>query len=131
MLRTTFYKTGHLDGDGFFSLFDLATTSNQLLWIVRNDYTKIAAAAAAKVEERSGIKRVYFSNCAVAKCARGMGLQQKLIDLRVKYARKVEAEYCWTYVWWGNIPSMRNLIKKGFNVYYAEHGGWLYLKKEL
>ncbi len=59
----------------------------------------------------------YLTRAGVVKEARGKGLQQRLIQTRVRFAKAHGAPVVRTYVWTGNIASMRSLVKCGFLPY--------------
>ena len=48
---------------------------------------------------------------------RGHGLQKRLIDVRLKYARKMGWKRACTYTLCTNAPSANSLINRGFKVY--------------
>lgn len=62
-------------------------------------------------------KSVFLSRAGVLPEARGYGLQRRMINLRVQWARKVGATRVITYTHPENIISSNNLIKCGFLLY--------------
>jgi GNAT superfamily N-acetyltransferase len=57
---------------------------------------------------------VYLSRSAVVLQHRGRGLQKKLINHRLKWAKAEGAEVAVTYVQWKNFASLMNLLHCGF-----------------
>lgn len=66
---------------------------------------------------------VYFSSAGVDPRYRGLGLQRKLIQTRLRWARRQGAIYVVTYARTSNYPSVMNLLKCGFR-FNKEPRGW-------
>ena len=62
----------------------------------------------------------WFPRAGVLAGYRGKGLQRRLISVRTRWAKKNGFKSIFTYTLRGNIPSSRNLIKSGFNLYEPE-----------
>jgi len=75
-----------------------------------------------------------FIRAWVKRTNRGKGLQKKLIDIRLRAAKK-NSSVAITYTVKENCPSINNLISKGFKIYIPEYtyGGkeMLYWKKTI
>jgi RimJ/RimL family protein N-acetyltransferase len=77
----------------------------------------------------------YMTRAGVVKAWRGFGIQQRLIRARETWARRLAQPRIYTYVWAGNVASMRSLNKCGYLPYYwekcPENGGtYIYLEKK-
>lgn len=59
---------------------------------------------------------VFLSRAAVMECAKGTGLQRRMIRARLRWARSIGAPRAHTYTTLKNYPSMLNLIKCGFRL---------------
>ncbi len=66
---------------------------------------------------RMMVDHAFMTRAGVLKEHRGHGLQQRLIQARVRWAKAHGAPSIRTYVWSGNIASMRSLCKQGFLPY--------------
>ncbi len=60
---------------------------------------------------------VFLSRSGILPIARGKGLQRRMIDVRLRWAREIGATTVVTYVLYDNWASLINLIKKGFKFY--------------
>jgi len=60
---------------------------------------------------------VFLSSCGVLPSARGFRLQRRLIRARIAWARSHGYERAITYTTWDNVPSARNLLREGFELY--------------
>lgn len=67
-------------------------------------------------------KGACLTRAGVLKAHRGAGLQKRLIRVRVAWAKAHGYARCYTYVWAGNLASMRSLIRQQFVPYYWERG---------
>jgi GNAT superfamily N-acetyltransferase len=81
------------------------------------------------VAERSGVlvgfggaklwepdNMVFLCRAGVAPEARGLGIQKRLIGVRVRWARRIGAKGCYTYTI-DNPPSQNSLIAAGFKTF--------------
>ena len=84
-------------------------------WLVYDETDTPVAFASAKFRKKDNY--VYFSRAGVLPCARGAGLQKRLIKARLNWAKKVGADTAYTYTVLKNYPSMLNLLKCGFKFY--------------
>ncbi len=76
----------------------------------------------------------FLSRAGVLRMARGRGLQKRLIYVREAWARKHGATHAWTYVFWSNLASMRNLVSWGYVPYTVDienDSRFVFLKKKL
>lgn len=60
---------------------------------------------------------VYLCRAGVLPSFRGSGLQRRMIDIRVTWARREGAECVFTYTLSNNAASCNSLIRAGFRVY--------------
>ncbi len=76
-----------------------------------------------------------FIRAWVKKTNRGKGLQKKLIDIRLRAAKRSACHTAITYTIKENCASINNLVSKGFRIYIPEYayGGkeMLYWKKPI
>jgi len=68
-----------------------------------------------------GHKIGFLSRSGVLPCARGKGLQKKLIRARVNHAKKIGPTCVITYASMDNIASSRHLIQCGFELYLPDY----------
>lgn len=80
----------------------------------------------------------YLVRAGVLPRAQGLGLQKRLIRVRMSKARRLGWVYLVTDTWPDNYPSANSLISCGFRLYsppkkerWAAHKGSLYWRKEL
>lgn len=82
---------------------------------------------------------VYFSSAGVDPAYRGVGLQRRMIQTRLRWAKRQGAVYVVTYARTSNYASVANLLKCGFR-FAKEPRGWagveesayyFYFEKEL
>lgn len=64
---------------------------------------------------------LFLSRCGVRRSYRGLRLQRKFIQTRLRFARKKGYKKVITYVQKKNYPSLCNLIKCGFLLYEPEY----------
>ena len=83
-------------------------------WIVYVDGHE-AAYAGAKVWEPDNC--AYFCRAGVLPEFRGRGIQRKMIDARLRWAKKEGCEGVYTYTMPWNAQSSNNLIESGFRVF--------------
>jgi ribosomal protein S18 acetylase RimI-like enzyme len=60
---------------------------------------------------------VFLSRAGVLRAASGAGLQRRMIDVRVRFARQLGVKNVITYVKRNNFRSAANLIRSGFHFY--------------
>lgn len=60
---------------------------------------------------------VFLTRAGVKECARGHGLQRRMIRLRTAWAKREGYQYALTYTVLDNFESMANLLKSGFRMY--------------
>lgn len=79
---------------------------------------------------------VFLSRCGIIPIYQGLGLQRRLIRVRLSWARRKRCKRAITYTAYKNVSSARNLQKEGFLLYLPE-SDWsgmqraLYWMKEL
>jgi GNAT superfamily N-acetyltransferase len=66
---------------------------------------------------------VYLTRAGVLPCARGRGLQRRMIATRVRWARSIGATFVCTYVLLQNYPSLVNLLRSRF-AFYTPNWKW-------
>lgn len=81
-------------------------------WIARDREGRAVGFCSAiyNVDKRS----VFLSRAAVMGCAKGTGLQRRMIRVRLRWARANGAPAAHTYTTLKNYASMLNLLKCGF-----------------
>ena len=63
---------------------------------------------------------VFLSRAGVLPEYRGKGIQKRMIQVRLWWARKIGAKHAVTYTSYDNLPSSNNLIKTGFVLFNPE-----------
>jgi GNAT superfamily N-acetyltransferase len=107
-----------LDAEIFdYNLTHAVATENTTWWIVYDGDEPIAYAGAVYLKDKNS---VYLSRSGVTEDYRGYGLQRKLIQKRVKWAKDMGADCVVTYTDSDNIYSSNNLIKSGFLLYLPD-----------
>jgi GNAT superfamily N-acetyltransferase len=96
-----------------------AYTLEQSTWFVAAVDGRSAAYAGVKLA-RIDPTIGYLSRAGVLPRFRGRGLQRRLIDQRVEWARRRGASRCVTYTHPENIQSVNNLIACGFRLYLPD-----------
>jgi GNAT superfamily N-acetyltransferase len=123
-------KVKIMDKNIFFGCNDEFHT-NREWWVYLNSRNTIVAYCGSIYANNICI----FIRAWVKKTYRGKGVQKKLIDTRIRAARKLNCFTAITYTTSDNCPSINNLIAKGFKIYLPEYsyGGkeMLYWKKNL
>jgi GNAT superfamily N-acetyltransferase len=116
-----FIKDDRLSGEDF----DRTTW-----WITRDEDGKAVAYAGARLfhthddstEDEDDKKMIVLVRAGVLPCARGKGLQKKLIAVRTRWGQRQGARAAITYTMPNNYRSSNNLIKCGFRLYNPEEG---------
>jgi GNAT superfamily N-acetyltransferase len=75
----------------------------------------------ATLREIKGEKIGYLSRAAVARNHRRRGLHKRLIQVRIKMAKKLGWKGVITYTATDNVASANSLIKHGFQLYIPEY----------
>lgn len=82
-------------------------------WLVHDELGRVVGFASAFYW--GDLKCVFLSRAAIITAASGTGLQRRLIQIRIRWARSISgAAFCWTYVERWNYASLYNLMKCGF-----------------
>lgn len=90
------------------------------LWLAYAGDKPVAFCSARKLKHENA---VFLSRAGVLPCARGAGLQRRMIHARVRWAREIGARTCITYTVFDNHPSIVNLLRSGFQ-FYVPHYRW-------
>jgi GNAT superfamily N-acetyltransferase len=90
-------------------------------WIVRDKDGQGVAFAAAMYQPTTNV--VSLDRVGVLPLAQGAGLQRKLVRARLRWARRLGAACCITYISQRNYQSMVTLLKCGFRFYTPERMG--------
>ena len=96
------------------SFGDLCRNSQEV-WVAMEDGEILACAGAELIQDHPCRAELTF--CVVAKQARGRGLQERLLKVRLAWAEKEGVTCAETYTHKENKPSLLNLIKAGFVVF--------------
>lgn len=108
------------------------------LFLVTQDDQPVGFAGYELMPDGGGLT-ANLTRAGLLPIARGGGLQKKLIQARLRHAKRQGATYAITYVASWNCASLNNLIKCGFSFYIPaaipeaeqyDHG-YLYLQKKL
>lgn len=109
----------------YFPGCQLPAWENNYVWLA---YVDDEVAGFATMKKISGMSYGYLERVAVLKKYRGKGIQKKLIDVRVKYARSQGWKGVLTYTTPDNYPSVNSLMHRGFSMYWPE---WCWAGKEM
>lgn len=63
----------------------------------------------------------FLSRAGLLPCARGNGLHKRMINTRIKWAKKNKYKYCITYTIKNNFTSYNNLQNTGFKLYEPDY----------
>lgn len=100
-------------------------------WIAYDGETCVAFAGLKNVGHETG----FLCRVGVIKAYRGQGLQQRLIRVREKHARREGFKFLVTYTSPWNLKSANSLIRTGFRLYQPQNpyamDGALYFRKGL
>ena len=102
------------------------------MWLVWEGEHAVGFAAAALDEDGDA----YLSTAGLSPSCRGCGLQRKLINTRLEWARSMGCNIAYTYASRFNRASIVNLLKSGFDWYepaenYDPEEPWEYFRYEL
>lgn len=86
-------------------------------WLVRVDGVPAGFAAAKYLPTH---QMVYLMRAGVLPDFRGRGIHDRLISVRLRWARRLGAEAVITYTLVENVNSSNNLFDKGFRLYRPE-----------
>lgn len=129
-----------MDEELFPDSYRITEEPGNLFWLVRDRWEKcwVGFAAARALRHWSYDPRwretAFLSRVGVKPSARGQGLQKRLIDRRVAWARDEGFERIVTYVGWGNTASIRSLVQRRFLPYIPSYhwaGDVIYLEREI
>lgn len=108
--------------------------SNREWWVIIHKEDIIAYCGHAYVQHTPTNHYVYFTRAWVKREYRGKGLQKKLINLRLRSAKKLTNSVI-TYTMIDNYASINSLISCGFRLYCPEYqyidGDVLYFIKHI
>ncbi len=111
-----------LDNESFPGCWSYLNDERHHWWVVGRD-----AYAALK---RVG-KVAYFTRCAVRKSRRGHGIQKQLIEVRLRWCRRMGIRVVHTHTEIRNKKSTGNLLRAGFTRRISKDGKWLTFRKDL
>lgn len=96
-------------------------------WVAEQDGEPVAYAGLLP-QEADG--KAFLLRAGVIPAARGLGLQKRLIRVRVAHARKLGLFRVYTYVNASGYASMRSLLSCGFKPYFftTAEGNYLYFE---
>ena len=81
-------------------------------WIAYDDVSSPVGFCSVRVLRNE--PGVFLTRAGILPCARGQGLQRRMINTRVQWARKGGFEYAVTYCYYDNHASIVNLLRCGF-----------------
>lgn len=101
-------------------------------WVARTpDGEPVGFCSAVFLPHETGI---FLSSAVVFRAFRGSGLQRRMIQRRLAWAKRHGATHAVTYTIVGNWPSVASLLRCGFHA-YDPHWAWVgrawYFKREL
>lgn len=110
---------------------DESDLDGQLWLLYDDDDNAVGFCSARELEHEPGV--VFLSRAGVLPSAQGKGLQRRMINARLQWAREVGAKWAITYTAPKNYPSMVNLLKCGFKLYEHDWAGaeMHYFRREL
>lgn len=85
-----------------------------VFWLVLSDSTPVAFAS---IRCYASTSEAYLSRAGVLPSARGQGLQRRLINVRVRYARSLGIKIVITDTSRDNVQSSNSLIASGFKLF--------------
>ena len=89
---------------------------SDICWIAKVDGIPAGFACLNIMDDKEG----FLSRCGVMPKFRGLGIQKKLIETRIKYASLIELQSLVTYTSEDNTYSQNNLKVCGFNIVVPE-----------
>jgi len=107
--------------------FQNLVLDSKALWVVLDDEGIVVGAAGASTLRRS----LYLTIVFLAHEARGKGIQQKLIQLRLRWGKKQGCTVAYTYTYRRNHASMISLLKNNFSPYYVDKSNFAYFARFL
>ncbi len=108
-------------------VFETLVLDSKALWVVLDDEDVVVGAAGANVARKS----LFLTICFLAPEARGKGIQQKLIVLRLRWGKKQGCTVAYTYTYRRNHASMVSLLKNNFSPYYVDKSNFAYFARFL
>lgn len=87
-------------------------------WLIYENAMPVGFAS-ARILQRENI--AYFTLSGIVKKCRGRGYQKKLIQARIRWARRQRVTHAITYTATDNIGSFSNLQNCGFKLYIPEN----------
>jgi GNAT superfamily N-acetyltransferase len=92
----------------------------QVHWLLSSQLDPALGFCSAVYSEE--LKCAYFTAAWVKGAVRGGGIQRKMIRTRIRWARRVGAQFCITYCAVDNYASLYSLLRCGFKAYWKS--GW-------
>ena len=108
--------------------FERLVSEAEALWVVLDDDNQVVGSAGASIKRKTAL---HLTFCILAPEARGKGLQQKLIVLRLRWGKKNECTIAYTYAYRRNHASMVSLLKNNFSPYYVDKSNFAYFARYL
>jgi len=100
----------------------IAPTAMSMMWVGEDESgTPVAFCTARKLRWENA---VFLERAGVLPLASGLGLQRRMIRLRERWAREIDATTCLTYTMLKNYASIVNLLRCGYR-FYSPHSKWV------
>jgi len=100
---------------------------SEAIWVVLDDMGTVVGVAGATANK----KNLDLTVCLLHPVARGLGLQKKLIDLRLRWGHRMGCTVAWTYAYRQNHASMISLLKSNFSPYCVDNSNFAYFARYL
>ena len=91
--------------------------SKSVYWLIYEDTMPVGFASAYMLAREN---MAYFTLAGVVKNCRGKGYQKKLINARIRWAKRQKATHAITYTSTDNVGSFESLQTCGFRLYAPE-----------
>lgn len=108
-------------------LFRDLILESEAVWVVLDDTGTVVGTAGASTHR----KNLDLTVCVLHPSTRGLGLQKKLIDLRLRWGRRMGCKTAWTYAYRENHASMISLLKSNFSPYSVDNSDFAYFARYL
>lgn len=93
----------------------LETSASSLFWLIFMNDIPVGFASARGLMYSPDV--AYFDRAGLKPIAQGQGLHKKLINIRLRYLRRIGYRCAITYCLDDNFPSANNLVSCGFKLY--------------
>jgi GNAT superfamily N-acetyltransferase len=91
----------------------LEELDNNYYWLAWKEKKPVGFACLKVLEDGVG----YMTRGGVLEGHQGKGLHTRLVDARIRYARKHNLKYIITYTLTENVWSLASLVRRGFQIY--------------